>query len=93
MKQDRIFFIGFIGGALLTLTLSILIRTAGAAHQGEILAQIGNETLTRENLGNNVTIDLVPIENDEYRVLERGVQEWANTKLLEREAKSQGVSL
>ena len=84
-------FLGFIGGVVLTLALTVLIRISGAPSQGEVLAKVGNETLTREELSNKAAPDIIPIENDEYRILKQGVDEWLTTKLLEKESKMQGV--
>lgn len=93
MKPNRSFFLGLAGGALVTLGLVILIRSGHLASSGEILAEVGGEQLTREALRKSVTVNLVPIENDEYRVLEQGVNEWLNKRLLEKETKAGGISV
>lgn len=93
MKLSKAFVAGFIGGAFVTLALSIFVRLAAAPRQTGILAEVGGQTLTREELQKNVATDLIPVENDEYRILARGVEAWRDTRLLEKEAKAQGVTL
>jgi len=49
--------------------------------------------LKEEELRERMVSELIPIETDEYVVLERGVTDWLNAKLFEKEVKDQGVSL
>ncbi|MBI4115227.1 MAG: thioredoxin domain-containing protein, partial [Candidatus Omnitrophica bacterium] len=53
---------------------------------------MGGEKLTKADLRKTVSNELIPIENDEYLVLSRGVEEWLNTRLLQQEAKAQGLT-
>ncbi len=93
MKLNKVFVWGIAGGVLITLTLSTLIRLIASPRQPDILAEVGGQKLTREELQTSIASDLIPIENDEYRILEQGVENWRNDRLLEKEAKAQGVNL
>ena len=90
---DRKFLTGVAGGVFITLIFAALWQSSGASPQGKILAEIKGETLTRDELRKRVSSDLVPIENDEYRVLQGGVEEWLDTRLFEKEAKASGLTL
>ena len=87
MNLNKSFFLGLVGGAFLTLGLGIAIQAAGPSRPGEILAEVGGKKLTRQELQKAVRQDWVPIENDEYRLLQQGVEKWLSEELFSKEAK------
>lgn len=91
--MSKTFLIGFLGGTLLTLGLGIVIRQTGPARPGDILAEVQGETLTEEGLRKQIGTYLIPVENDEYAILKWGVEEWIQNRLLEKEARAQGISV
>jgi len=96
MKQEdskRFITIGFASGVILTLLLSGIVSTYKNKQSQGVAAEIQNETLTLEKLKKDLANDLVPVQNDEYRILKRGVDDWFNNRLFEKEAKAQGISL
>ncbi|HXV27754.1 MAG TPA: thioredoxin domain-containing protein [bacterium] len=84
---------GFVSGIIATLLISGVVRTYKNTQSQNIAAEVQGETLTMETLKKDMANDLVPVQNDEYRILKRGVDEWFNSRLLEKEARAQKVSL
>ncbi len=93
MRPSRNLILGLIGGSLLTLLIVFAYQKVGPASKGEVLAELQGEVLTEKGLRDRIGNDLIPIENDEYTVRQRGVEEWIQSRLLEKEAKAQGVAL
>lgn len=93
MKLNKTFFLGFLGGSLLTLGLMLLTRLSNPPSGEKILAEMDGEFLTETEFRKGIGNDLVPIENDEYLVLEKGLTEWLEKRLLEKEAKVQGFTV
>lgn len=93
MNFNKTFFLGLVGGALLTLGLGIAIQAAGPSRPGEILAEVGGKKLTRQELQKAARQNWIPVENDEYRLLEQGVGEWLTQELFEKEAKAQNLTV
>lgn len=92
-NKSTVGFLGFIGGVVLTLTLTLLVRTSHNPPGEEVLAKVGEETLTRKSLMQRIAPEIIPVENDEYRILKQGVDEWLTDRLIEKEAKARGVSV
>lgn len=92
-KQSKSFLFGLAAGIVAGAAAIAVIRGLFPAQPGEILAEVRGEKLTRSELREKISADMIPIENDEYRVLERGVNEWINGRLLEKEARAQGKTL
>lgn len=91
--QSKTFWAGLVVGILAALGGIILVRTGGPVPQRAVLAEIQGEALTQEALRRRVGPFLIPVENDEYRVFQQGVEEWVQNRLLEKEAKAEGVAL
>ncbi len=89
----KFLIIGCISGIILTLLVAGLVRTYKGTQSRDIVAEIQGETLTLEKLKKDLANELVPVENDEYRILKKGVDEWHNSHLFEKEAKAQDISL
>lgn len=94
IRLGKGFFAGIVIGALVALALATVVRVSSrpALTKG-IVAKIGDEALKEDELRQKVISDLIPIETDQYVVLSRGVTDWLGAKLLEKEAKSEGVTL
>src|SRR3989338_2128908 len=93
MNLNKSFFLGLVGGAFLTLGLGIVIQAAGPSRPGEILAEVGGKRLARQELLKAARQDWIPVENDEYRLLQRGVEKWLSEELFSKEAKAQDLTL
>ena len=92
MRLSKSSILGFGAGVLFTL-LAVNLQKSSGGESSEILAEIGGERLTRQALRQELAQDLIPTENDEYQILSRGVEQWVDERLLEKEAKAEGVTL
>lgn len=86
------FLTGLLGGILATLFLTLIFQILHPDRGNEVMAEVGGEKLTRKELRRMVAPELIPVENDRYRVLKQGADRWVTEKLVEKEAKKLGVS-
>ena len=93
MERGKTILAGLLAGALLTLGTQALIRKTTPPESNDILAEVQGQVLTKEDLRNQIGTYLIPIENDEYAILHWGVEDWIQNRLLEKEAKAQGIPL
>jgi len=94
MKNDpskKLLITGFLAGAIVALVISSLTnqRTSQKMH---VLAEVGGEQLSKQALEKQMAEALVPVDNDEYAILKQGLDQWVSEKLIEKEAKSQGIT-
>ncbi len=92
--QDK-FIVGLIAGVLLTLAVGLIIKKTGhcpfAGKSASLLAEFDGGSLSRTDLEKTLGVRLVPVENDEYAILSKGVDEWLENQLIEKEAKSKNI--
>jgi protein-disulfide isomerase len=58
-----------------------------------VLAEMEGETLTIGALPEKHQSALIPVRNDEYRILRDGVNQWLEERILEKEAAARGVAV
>lgn len=96
-KSQNKFVIGLLTGILLTFAIGLIIKKSGhcpfAPKPSQLLAEFDGGSLSRADLDNKIGQRLVPIENDEYDVLIKGVDQWLEDQLNEKEAKSKNLSV
>lgn len=88
----KYFLWGFLGGVAASLVLNLILQVVRPASRGEVMAEVAGEKLTRKALRERAGPELVPVENDRYRILRQAVDDWVRDKILEKEAKEKGVS-
>ncbi len=93
LRRTLLITVGFLGGLFFGAALITKLQAPVTPGGEDLLAEIGNEQLTRAELEKQLTVELVPIQNDEYRILERGVEEWLHGRLFQKEAQAQGVTV
>lgn len=94
IQWNRLFITGFIAGILVTAVAGgIKHRMSGSPQSREVLAELDGSRLTREEIRKTIAPQLIPVENDEYEVLNQGVTRWLNSKLIEKAAQSKGLSV
>ncbi len=92
-QSTRTLFIGFVVGFLFGLVLIGVIRPRGIRPSDRVIAKFGGVELKENELRERIAEQLAPAENEEYRSLQAGAQDWINTGLLEKEAKARGVDI
>ena len=85
--------VGFVGGMAVALAIWGITHISKVSGPEGILAEVQGEKLSREDIHKQLANEFVPVDNDEYRILKQGVEEWVHTRLLEKEAKAQGISV
>lgn len=87
----------FAAGAIVTLALVAAFKgidfSGDGAGPGRVLAQMDGEKLKEGQLRGLLGNDLIPIESDQYAAYSRGINRWLREKLLEKEARAQGLSV
>jgi len=81
---------------LAPLAIALLLPTYALAQAGsanEVVATVGDTTITRGDLEKAVKAQLIEVDNQRYEILEEGLNNLVSEKLLEMEAKTQGKSL
>ena len=61
--------------------------------RAETVATVGGDSISRDDVEKRVRPQLIEVENNRYEILEQGLNEAVAEKLLEKEAKSRGVSV
>ena len=92
-QTNRTVFLGFIAGFLGGAILVAVARPGAGGPSGKIVARMDGAALTEKELRSQITPNLIPIENDEFQVLQGGLMKWIETRLFEREAKARGVDV
>ncbi|MFN2376466.1 MAG: thioredoxin domain-containing protein [Candidatus Binatia bacterium] len=77
----------------IALIAFIVPATAGAQSANEVVATVGDVSVTRADLEKAVKAQLIEVDNQRYEILEEGLNNLVSEKLLDLEAKSQGKSL
>lgn len=85
--------IGAFLGVLATLAFVTAIQISKPTSAKKILAAVGDNVLREGELRKKLASELIPLKNDEKGVLERGVKDWLDARLLEKEAKREGISV
>jgi len=88
----KYFLLGVLAGVAVSLLLTLILQAVGPASKGEVMAEAAGEKLTRRALRQMAGPELIPVENDRYRILRKAVDDWVRNKILEKEAKEKGVS-
>lgn len=89
MKLSKPFWGGLLVGGLAAGLAAVSLQPKG---ENPPLAEMQGETLTLNELRPRISSQLLPIENDEYAVLESGIEGWIQEKLVEKEARARGIS-
>jgi protein-disulfide isomerase len=92
-STKKLLYAGFISGVVLTLLIWGLMHAYRASEQEPIAAEIQGDKLSLQKLRRQVANELVPVENDEYRILKQGAEQWLNSRLIQKEAKAHGISV
>jgi len=80
--------------APLALVLSFTLPMAALAEDAaEVVATVGDVSITRGDLEKSVKAQLIEVDNQRYEILEEGLNSLVSEKLLSLEAKAQGKSL
>ena len=61
--------------------------------RADTVATVAGDSISRDDVEKRVRPQLIEVENNRYEILEQGVNEAVAEKLLEKEAKSRGVSV
>lgn len=93
LRKTLLIIAAFLGGVLLGAVFITRFQPPREAGGEDLLAEIGSEQLKRTELEKRLETELIPLRNDEYRIFERGVEEWINQRLLEKESLAQGLSV
>lgn len=79
---------------LRALTLALLLSVSAASHgQTEVVAKVGTEPITMEALEAEVAVELETLALQRQQILEAGLERLIESRLLEAEAASRGVSV
>lgn len=93
MKLNRTLLLGFLAGLAAAAFVVVLIHAQRSSEADGILAKMDGAALSERELRDRLANDLIPIENDEYRVLSNGLNDWIHSQLFEKEAKARGLTL
>ena len=61
--------------------------------RADTVATVAGDSISRDDVEKRVRPQLIEVENNRYEILEQGLNEAIAEKLLEKEAKSRGVSV
>jgi len=81
---------------LAPLAIALLLPLSAQAQSGsanEVVATVGDITITRADLEKAVKAQLIEVDNQRYEILEEGLNNLVSEKLLAKEAQAQGKSL
>jgi protein-disulfide isomerase len=79
---------------LAPLAIALLLPVSALAQSStEVVATVGDITITRGDLEKAVKAQLIEVDNQRYEILEEGLNNLVSEKLLSLEAQSQGKSL
>src|SRR3989338_2690564 len=79
---------GFLAGALSMLIVWGALREESAGFQPQIAVSLKGAQLSYGDLRKAAMSDLVPVENDEYSILETAAQNWVREQVLNAEMKA-----
>lgn len=80
--------------APLALALTLALPMAATAQDAsEVVATVGDLTITRGDLEKSVKAQLIEVDNQRYEILEEGLNNLVSEKLLGLEAKAEGKTL
>ena len=77
----------------LAASLLVVFATVPVLAWAETVATVAGEPISREDLEKSVRPQLIEVENNKYEILEQGLDEMVAQKLIEKEAKTRGVSV
>ncbi len=89
--SNKNFILGLLSGMVLMICLVILSRTIFSKpfmDRSHLLVEMDGASLSRTELEKRLQGRLIPIKNDEYQTLSRGIENWLEEKLIEKEAKA-----
>ena len=79
---------GFLAGALSMLIVWGALREESAGFQPKVAVSLKGAQLSYGDLRKDAMSDLVPVENDEYSILETAAQNWVREQVLNAEMKA-----
>ncbi len=83
---------GFLAGALSMLIVWGAIREESAGFQPKVAVSLKGAQLSYGDLRKAATSELVPVENDEYSILETAAQNWIREQVLSAEMRALHVN-
>jgi len=83
----------FRTGRILTLALALFAGGAAQAADPGVVARIGDEQISLEQLEKEVRSQLIEIDNARYEALKNGLDRMVADRILEAEAKARGVTI
>jgi len=92
LNSKALFWAGLAAGVLLTLIVWGVFHSSVSHGKHEIAAELQEEKLTYGELRQRTAERLIPIQNDEYRLLHQAVENWMDDHVLQREAKARGLT-
>lgn len=85
--------VGFLISLAAILAVPFAVQAQANGHERQLIARLGNETIYEDDLLPSIEGKLLQLKNQEYELKIAALTDLVNRRLLEREAKSKGVSV